>query len=77
MCFKSNFLKIRKFLKKTFLPEFVTGKFTALNYRSFLRFPLSGQVFSEPVAQRCSVKEVFLEILQNSQESTCARVSLF
>ena len=25
--------------------------------------------------QRCSVKKVFLEILQNSQDSTCARVS--
>ena len=31
---------------------------------------------SEAVAQRCSVKEVFLEILQNSQENTCARVFL-
>ena len=28
---------------------------------------------SEAVAQRCSVKQVFLEISQNSQESTCAR----
>ena len=27
------------------------------------------------VAQRCSVKKVFLRISQNSQESTCARVS--
>ena len=25
--------------------------------------------------RRCSVKNVFLEILQNSQEDTCARVS--
>ena len=30
---------------------------------------------SEALAQRCSVKKVFLEILQNLQESTCARVS--
>ena len=30
---------------------------------------------SEAVAQRCSVKKVFLEISQNSQENTCARVS--
>ena len=29
----------------------------------------------EAVAQRCSVKKVFLEITQNSQENTCARVS--
>ena len=28
----------------------------------------------EAVTQRCSVKKVFLEILQNSQENTCARV---
>ena len=25
--------------------------------------------------QRCSMKKVFLELLQNSQESTCSRVS--
>ena len=31
--------------------------------------------FSKAVAQRCSVKKVFLEISQNSQENTCARVS--
>ena len=30
---------------------------------------------SEAVAQTCSVKKVFLEISQNSQENTCARVS--
>ena len=29
----------------------------------------------EAVTRRCSVKEVFLEILQNSQENTCARVA--
>ena len=31
--------------------------------------------FREAVVQRCSVKEVFLEISQNSQENTCARAS--
>ena len=30
----------------------------------------------EAVAQRCSVKKLFLEISQNSQENTCARVSV-
>ena len=29
----------------------------------------------EEVVQRCSVKKVFLEISQNLQENTCARVS--
>ena len=32
-------------------------------------------ILSEAVAQRCSVKKVFLEISQKSQENTCARVS--
>ena len=30
---------------------------------------------AEAVAQRCSVKKMFLEFSQNLQESTCARVS--
>ena len=30
---------------------------------------------TEVVARRFSVKNVFLEILQNSQENTCARVT--
>ena len=30
---------------------------------------------TEAVVQRCSVKKVFLEIPQNSQKTTCARVS--
>ena len=32
---------------------------------------------TEAVAQRCSVKKAFLEILQNSQENTCDRASFF
>ena len=31
----------------------------------------------EAVTRRCSVKKTFLEISQNSQENTCARVSFF
>ena len=34
------------------------------------------KVFSEAVAQTCSVRKLFLEISQNSQENTCARVSI-
>ena len=33
------------------------------------------ELYSEAVVQGCSVKKVFLEISQNSQENTCARVS--
>ena len=36
---------------------------------------LSGQM-TEAVAQKYSVKKIFLEISQNSQEKTCTRVSL-
>ena len=32
-------------------------------------------LYVETAVRRCSVKMVFLEILQNSQENTCARVS--
>ena len=32
-------------------------------------------LFIEAVAQRCHVEKVFLEISQNLQENTCARVS--
>ena len=31
--------------------------------------------YTEAVTQRCSVKKLLLEILQNSRENTCARVS--
>ena len=32
---------------------------------------------TEVVVRRCSVKKVFLKILQNLQEKICARVSFF
>ena len=34
-------------------------------------------LISEAVVQRCSVKTVFLKILENSKENTCARVYFF
>ena len=37
-------------------------------------FVYSEKIFLEVVAQRCSVKKVFLKISQNSQENTCASV---
>ena len=42
---------------------------------SISRFLSNRLECSEAVVQRCSVKNVFLEISQNSQENTCARVS--
>ena len=32
-------------------------------------------IISEAVVHKCSIKKVFLEILQNSQENTCTSVS--
>ena len=42
--------------------------------KSFIRMALKGKML-EAVVRRCSVEKVFLEISQNSQENTCARVS--
>ena len=36
-------------------------------------FYLRDFIPTEAVSQKCDVKKMFLEILQNSQESTCAR----
>ena len=33
------------------------------------------EIVTEAVVRRCSVKELFLEISQNSQENNCARDS--
>ena len=45
---------------------------------SSLRSPINFWTFQilEAVVQRCSVKKMFRETSQNSQENTCARVSL-
>ena len=40
--------------------------------KNFLK--ILGVLDAEAVVQRCSVKEVFLEISKNSQGNTCARV---
>ena len=44
-------------------------------YESNLMSCLTVSENPEAVVQRCSVKKVFLEISQNSQENTCARVT--
>ena len=41
----------------------------------FMHFLISCYEIILAVTQRCSIKMVFLEISQNSQENTCARVS--
>ena len=57
----------------------VTWKFLANRNMQKLKrwssFVKSNKLISEAAVQRCSVNKVFLEISQNSQENTCARVS--
>ena len=50
-------------------------------WKSLMRKVLCSEIFcllvmTEAVAQRCSVKMVFLDTSQNSYENTCAKVSL-
>ena len=45
------------------------------NESDFSENEIPGLNSQEAVVQKCSVKKVFLEILQKSQEKTCARVS--
>ena len=42
----------------------------------FIEILPHSRVAAEAVVQLCSVKKVFLEIAQNSQENACARESL-
>ena len=70
-----------KFIKVTIFHEKFTRKqeeIQANNERRKVEAFLNSELprsFSEAVIQRCSVKIVFIEISQNSQENTCARVS--
>ena len=48
------------------------GLFVVRKWRLLLQSNLTD---AEAVIRRCSVKKVFLEISQNSQENTCAKVS--
>ena len=72
-CKKSCFWKFQK-QRKLFSCEFCE----IFKYTFFHRTPpvaASEKLKAKAVTRRCSVKKVFLEILLNSQENTCARVS--
>ena len=43
----------------------------------FLNYFFMVVLNTEAVVRKCSVKEVLLEISQNSQENTCVRISFF
>ena len=65
---------LKRKMKNHFREISLVLRFDALSYRELAIFSKK-LLLSKVVSQRCSVKEVFLEISQNSQEYTCARVS--
>ena len=72
--FYCEFCEISKntFFHKTHLvAASESNRYSFFSRNSFTK----SRVLSEAVVQRCSVKKVFLKILQNSQENTCDRVS--
>ena len=60
---------------KFIMKRISVGKCGILSDVSKIKSVYRSRAFSEAFARRCSVKKVFLEISQNSQENTCARVS--
>ena len=52
----------------------VSGSFHE-TWNNFMKYFYLSIQHSEAVVQMCSVKKVFLEISQNSQENTCTRAS--
>ena len=64
------------FLKKTMVTAFFSSDASTLAYILFVDILLVNKVKdTEAMIQKCSAKEMFLEISQNSQGNTCARVS--
>ena len=61
-------LDYKSLIQDDFLAKFLCMKKQQENLLAIYQMP-------EAVIGRCSVKKVFLEILQNSQENTCAIVS--
>ena len=47
------------------------------NHPAKVKYGVIMEISTEAVAQRCSVKKMFLKVSQNSQENTCARQRLF
>ena len=60
------------FEQKAFI---VTGSVNHKKVKQFCRINENMMSTTEAVIWKCSIEKVFLEISQNSQENTCARVS--
>ena len=72
--FTSSVARLRSSRPKAFRKKGVLRNFTKLTGKHLCQSLLFNTV---AVIQRCSVKKLFLEIPQNSQENTCARVFFF
>ena len=71
-CWKIKVQRLYLTVLPSYLVSFNQVNFLAENcYYDCVKWELG----TEAVVQRCSVKKVFLEISQNPQENTCARVS--
>ena len=64
---------LRSLVELIFLLINYTSNFSLVNVK-FIRI-FAGCFYTEALIQRCSVKKLLIEISQNSQENTCARVS--
>ena len=65
-------LEISQIFKDAFFIEFMLVAASVLRMTLIMAQYKNVTDYVEAVVQRCSVKKVFLEISQNSQESTCA-----
>ena len=72
-CFPVN---VAKFLRTDFFLEHLCWMLLGLQ-EAIHKGTISGEKKPRRVAKRCSVKKLFLEISQNSEENTCARVYFF
>ena len=71
------FLKVLGFSRVIFVWKFFLYQNNVYNinlHRCDIAKAVLSQLVTEEVTRRCSVKKAFLEIPQNSQENTCARV---
>ena len=62
---------VHQFIRPSFTLVFIRNGIFKYSQKPWMRLTFR----TEAVVQECSVKKVYLEISQNSQENTCARVS--
>ena len=72
---KSKSVKSLRYMHEFFFPTNYFSLLESCQLYIIAKYKASSCCKKEAVIQRCSVKNVFLKILQNSQENPCARVS--